>query len=216
MKIISLGSCCEVSYCIRSFVSQETYPFDWIWSNIDFVIESFLTGKFEFMACENLYVSWKPPHYYTYIYNRPYTSIENTSTALSLHDARFTSPDVFLNDSSAIDNINEKYTRRWSRLLGNLNDPNEHCVLVRFILPKEQKAILSSQESVSKLNMLYSLFTNNSNYVAKITFIVIDNENTILADDANGLDKGIVLLKCLDSLISKLHELRHLEEAAKS
>ena len=41
MKIISIGCNCDVGFFIKRNFNNEYYPFDWIWSNIDFVINTF-------------------------------------------------------------------------------------------------------------------------------------------------------------------------------
>ena len=57
MKIISIGCNCNVrTFLNDNDFSAESYPFDWIWTNIDFVIKTFETDYFDFTECEKLNV----------------------------------------------------------------------------------------------------------------------------------------------------------------
>ena len=55
MKVISLGNNCDIAQMLRyNNLRKEGYPFDWIWTSIDFLIETFTTDYFVFTECEKL------------------------------------------------------------------------------------------------------------------------------------------------------------------
>ena len=89
MKIISIGCNCDVGFFIKNNFNSEYYPFDWIWSNIDFVIKTFETDYFEFTECENLNAVWVPHSKHTYIFNTNCKGDESERicSAVSVHDS---------------------------------------------------------------------------------------------------------------------------------
>ena len=199
MKIISLGSNCEVGFFIKhNFSSSEYYPFDWIWSNIDFVINTFENDYFEFTDCEKLNAVWVPPHQHTYIFNNNCNGTEDRiCSAVSVHDADFhQQPEYILN----IPKINEKYKRRFTRLYNVLNS-NENVILIRKVLDTNQGAIKKTYDSAEKLNRLSMIFTK---FPAKITLCIVDSEGTV---SKNNLNKNILMFTSLNELRIHLKKL---------
>ena len=125
-------------FFIKQNFNGETYPFDWIWSNIDFVINTFEKDYFEFTECEKLNSVWSPNSKHTYIFNNNCKGEnERICSAVSLHDADSLSQTQYI---SNIPLINEKYTRRFKRLYDTLNQ-DEDIILIRKVLDKGQGAV---------------------------------------------------------------------------
>jgi len=192
MKIIGLGCNCDVGFFIKYNFPGEYYPFDWIWSNIDFIIDTFDSDYFEFTECEKLNPIWSPPNEHTYIFNNNCNGgIDRICSALSVHDADNLSKEQYL---SNITSINDKYKRRFKRLYDILNS-NEEIILIRKVLDKNQGAIKKSFESDEKINKLSNILSEKFN--SNITICVIDDQNFL---NANNLNKNIILFKSFDEL----------------
>lgn len=174
MKIISIGCNCDVGFFIKRNFNNEYYPFDWIWSNIDFVINTFEEDYFEFTECEKLNPVWEPPNEHTYIFNNNCKGDkERICSAVSIHDADFQSQTQYI---SNIPLINEKYTRRFKRLYDALNQ-DEDIILIRKVLPKTQGAIKKNFDTNEKINYLSELLSKK--FKAKILICIVDNEGCI-------------------------------------
>jgi hypothetical protein len=174
MKVISIGCNCDVGFFIKNNFNAEYYPFDWIWSNIDFVINTFEKDYFEFTECEKLNAVWVPPNQYTYIFNNNCNGDkERICSAVSVHDADFQTKEQYI---SNIPLINEKYTRRFKRLYDVLNQ-NEDIILIRKVLDKTQGAVKQSFDTNEKINYLSELLSKK--FKAKITICIVDNEGFI-------------------------------------
>ena len=61
MKFISFGCNCDVKIFFKDniHVLDKSLPFDWIWTNIDFIIKTFSTDYFEFTEVEKLHAFWE-------------------------------------------------------------------------------------------------------------------------------------------------------------
>ena len=111
MKIISIGSSCEVGFFIKKNFNSEYYIFDWMYSNIDFIIKTFESDYFEFTECEKLNPVWDPPYPHTYIFNNNCKGEkERICSAVTVHDADNHTQKQYI---SKIPIINEKYKRRF-------------------------------------------------------------------------------------------------------
>jgi hypothetical protein len=170
MKVIGLGSNCDVAFFLKKHYPGEYYPFDWIWSNIEFVIKTFETDMFDFAHCETLTPKWEPGSYHTYFFNNGCTGgKDRICSAASLHDADHYTPDTI---NAHIPIINEKYKRRFQRLYDTLNS-DENIIIVRKVLDKHQgavKLILDSKESITHLMNLFK-----KKYKAHITLCLVDD-----------------------------------------
>jgi hypothetical protein len=174
MKIISIGCNCDVGFFIKNISNKEYYPFDWIWSNIDFVINTFEKDYFEFTECEKLNAVWVPNVKHTYIFNNNCNGLdERICSAVSVHDADSQSKYEYFKN---IQIINDKYKRRFKRLYDLLNS-NEEIILIRKVLDRKQNAIKKDYDSNEKLNYLSELLSKK--FKANIKIWVIDNENFI-------------------------------------
>ena len=150
MKVISIGCNCDVGFFIKNNFNSEYYPFDWIWSNIDFVINTFELDYFEFTECEKLNPVWDPPNQHTYIFNNNCKGDkERICSAVSVHDADFQSQTQYI---SNIPLINEKYKRRFTRLYDVLNQ-TEDIILIRKVLDKSQGAVTKSFDNIGQSNL---------------------------------------------------------------
>jgi hypothetical protein len=201
MKIISIGCNCDVAYFIKEKFNIEYYPFDWIWSNIDFIINTFEKDYFEFTECEKLNVSWNPDGKHTYIFNNNNVKAgeDITCSAVSVHDADFTPENKYI---KKIPLINEKYNRRFKRLYNVLNE-NEEVILIRKVLDKTQGAVKKSFDTNEKINYLSEMLSTK--FKANITICLVDNEGFI---DENFINKNIKLFTSFDDLflfIKSLH-----------
>ena len=180
--IISLGCRCSVAQFLQdNGLRQKSYPYDWIWTNLKFIYNSLNTNCFAFSEIEKANISHfsndnKHPH--TYIYDNDYT-------AISVHDADRISKDDF---PKIIPDINEKYKRRFDRLINELNK-KQNVLLLRQILPTNITSKLDKTiDSVELINSLNTLL--KTKFMANITLIIIDKENII---DINELDDSIIL-----------------------
>jgi len=175
MKIIGLGCNCDVGFFIKqNNLNNLYYPFDWIWSNIDFVINTFEKDYFEFTEFEKLNVIKIPDSIQTYILNNNCNGgIERICTALSLHDADGMSREQYI---SNIPVLNEKYKRRFERLYHELNQAQD-IILIRKVLDKTQGAVKKSYDTDEKINYLSRLLSKK--FKAKITICIVDNEGFI-------------------------------------
>ena len=199
MKIISIGCNCDVAYFIKKNFSSEYYPFDWIWSNIDFVIKTFEQDYFEFTECEKLNSVFAPPT--AYIFNNNCTGSDNRiCSAVSLHDGHFDKPSQYY---SEIPIINKKYTRRFKRLYDALNQ-NEDIFLIRKVLDKAQGAVKSSFDTNEKINYLSELLSKK--FKAKITICIVDNEGFI--NENIPLKENIKLFNSFDKLLLFVKKLK--------
>jgi hypothetical protein len=195
MKIISIGCNCDVGFFIKKISNKEYYPFDWIWSNIDFVINTFEKDYFEFTECEKLNAAWAPNQKHTYISNNIDKKI---CSALSVHDADSQTKNEYLKN---IPMINNKYKRRFKRLYDILNS-NEEIILIRKVLDKTQNAIEKNYDSNEKLNYLSELLSKK--FKSNIKICVIDNENFI---QKNYLKENIKLFHSFNELFIYLNNL---------
>jgi hypothetical protein len=201
MKIISIGCKCETAFFIKDHFKREYYPFDWIWSTIDFVINTFETDYFEFTECEKLSAVWNPPNDHTYIFNNNCDGGENRiATALSVHDADFPLCETDALNKEAyipiIPSINEKYKRRFARLYETLNS-GENIILIRRVLDKTQGAIKKDYDSNEKINYLSNLLS--SKFKSNITICVFDDEGFI---DGNTLNDNVKLFNSFGGMAS--------------
>jgi hypothetical protein len=193
MKVISLGCNCDVAFFIKNNYASEYYPFDWIWSNIDFVINTFEKDYFEFTECEKLTPVWVSDSEHTYIFNNNCKGgQERLCSAISLHDADNQNQEQYI---SNIPLINEKYTRRFKRLYDVLNQP-EDIILIRKVLDGSQGAVKKSYDTNDKINYLSELLSKK--FKANITLCVVDNENFIT--ESGLMHKNIKLFKSFDEL----------------
>jgi hypothetical protein len=192
MKIISIGCNCNVGFFIKNNFNSEYYPFDWIWSNIDFVINTFERDYFEFTECEKLNCVWEPPNQHTYIFNNNCTGgKERICSAVSVHDADFQSQNQYI---SNIPLINEKYTRRFKRLYDALNQ-DEDIILIRKVLDKTQGAVKKNFDTNEKINYLSEMLSKK--FKANISICIVDNDGYI---DKNNLSNNIKLFKSFNEL----------------
>jgi hypothetical protein len=199
MKVISIGCNCDVAFFIKKNFSSEYYPFDWIWSNIDFVINTFEKDYFEFTECEKLNPVFVPSNEHTYIFNNNCNGDkERICSAVSVHDADFHTQEQYI---SKIPLINEKYTRRFKRLYDVLNQ-NEDIILIRKVLDKTQGAVKQNFDTNEKINYLSELLSKKCK--ANITICIVDDEGFI--NNEISLHKNIKVfnsfLNCYDYIKS--------------
>ena len=193
MKIISIGCNCDVGFFIKKNFNREYYPFDWIWSNIDFVINTFERDYFEFTECEKLNPVWEPPNQHTYIFNNNCKGDkERICSAVSVHDADFQTQTQYI---SNIPLINEKYTRRFKRLYDALNQ-NEDIILIRKVLDKTQGAVKKNFDTNEKINYLSELLSKK--FKAKISICIVDDEGYI---NKNNMSNNIKVFKSFNELL---------------
>jgi hypothetical protein len=195
MKLISIGCNCDVRNFIKQHFSNETYPFDWIWSNIDFVINTFERDYFEFTECEKLNHVWIPPYKHTYIFNNNCNGKQKRiCSAVSLHDADNQSENQYI---SNIPLINQKYIRRFKRLYDVLNE-NETIIFIRKVLPNSSNSVKKSFDTNEKINYLSTLLSKK--FKATIIMCVVDDTNGGCINKTNLLD-NINVFKSFDELL---------------
>ena len=178
MKVVSLGCNCDIGYFIKHNFAHEYYPFEWIWSTLDFVIKVLEEGVIDFMDCEKLITNRTPNvnpalNWNTAIYNGD--AIYN-GTAASIHDADNMTEEEYI---ANIPVINERYKRRMNRLMDTLNG-EEHICFVRKTLGS-QGHIQPTLDTPEQLNKLVAVLKK---FKAPITLCVLDEEKYI---DKNGL-----------------------------
>ena len=193
MKLISLGCNCSPADFIKKHFPSEYYPFDWIWSNIEFVLKTFETDSFEFTECEKLNPVWETNSHYTYIFNNNCKGgpIRKCS-AICLHDANYQTPDTI---AAHIPVINEKYKRRFARLYEALNSDDD-IILIRRVLERSQGAVMPVYDSNETLNRLVSLLNNK--FRARITLCVVDDGGFL---DNSELHADIKVFNSFDELL---------------
>lgn len=182
MKFISLGCNCDVKIFFKDNIRvyDKSLPFDWIWSNIDFLIKTFSTDYFEFTEVEKLHAFWVSPYPFTYIVNNNCTGeTHRICSALSLHDADYQSEEQYI---SNIPNINEKYKRRFHRLY-NILDEEDKVICIRKILPSEQGAINQNVDTKEKVIQLANILNNK--FKSNIFIFLVDEEQVIDNDINN-------------------------------
>jgi len=177
MKVISLGCNCNIGYFIKNNFSHEYYPFEWIWSTLDFVIKVLEEGVIDFMECEKLTTKRTPNanpalNWNTAIYNNT-----ANSTAASIHDADNMTEEEYI---ANVPVINERYKRRMKRLMDTLNGEEHICFVRKTLGP--QGHIQPTLDTHEKLNRLGALLKT---FKAPITLCVLDEEKYI---DRNALD----------------------------
>ena len=129
----------------------------------------------------------------TYVFNNNcYGSKNRICTAVSVHDGDNLTKQEFI---TKIPEINAKYTRRFERLYNLLNSDTD-VIIVRLIKPKDQGAIENSPETASNLEMLHKLLMYK--FQARITFCIVDKDNTINLDN----DSNIIKFNSFDELKS--------------
>ncbi len=204
MKIISIGCNCDVGFFIKNNFSSEYYPFDWIWSNIDFVINTFENNYFEFTECEKLNPIWVPSSQHTYIFNNNCNGDkERICSAVSVHDADFQSQTQY---NSNIPTINDKYIRRFKRLYDVLNK-NENVILIRKVLDKKQGAVKQSFDTNEKINYLSDLLSKK--FKANIIICVVDDEDFI--NKKKSLNNNIKVFNSFNELFLFIKNNNYLE-----
>jgi hypothetical protein len=174
MKIISIGCNCNVrTFLNNNNFTTEAYPFDWIWTNIDFVIKTFETDYFDFTECEKLNGMFCSSNKHTYIHNDNCKGGDETiCSGLSLHDGFFKSQEDYV---SNIPIINEKYKRRFKRLYDVLNSSADIFLIRKVIQKQEYNPVKSIFETDEKINYLSEILSKK--FKSNITICVIDDEN---------------------------------------
>ena len=169
-EIISLGYNCKVaSFKVRHNIKKETYPFDWLVSSIDFIIEVFETDNIIFNDISKLKTKTKN----NYKYYRKYQVL-----AESIHDKE-----------DNIKEINDKYNRRFIRLYKLLNS-NLKILLVRVVTPKSVVSLgKDTIDNSNKILKLYNILKNK--FKANIDLCIIDREQII---NKNELCSNIIYL----------------------
>jgi len=196
MKIISIGSNCNVRDFIRKNYNMETYPFDWLITNINFLIDVFETSTLDFCSIENLY--------YDFSHNTIHIMNKNTEwSALSIHDTK----GLGLNRQLFIQKIpviNKKYQRRFERLYNVLHSDKE-IFLIRQIL-EEQQSVSQEHDSLEKLNYLLSLLENKFN--KNIIICIVNSERPHHKTNFNDLKLNSKHLKKNIKLFNSFSEIK--------
>jgi hypothetical protein len=194
MKIISLGCNCSVKELIKqNYIDNMSYPFDWLWCNIDFVIKTFERDYFEFTECEKLNPILDNQYPNIYIFNNNCNGSENrVCSAVSLHDTDTRSFDKYISNISI---INDKYKRRFNRLYETLNT-EDNVILIRKILPNNQGAVKHDIETIDKLNYLIELLNNK--FHSNIILYIIDSDNII--DKNNYINFNMKIFNSFDEV----------------
>ena len=174
-EIISLGSNCKISERLKRYnLKKYTYLFDWMWSSISFIIKFFEKKEFEYCDVSKLNFIWERKSRHTYISNNECKEQkEKICTALSVHDATDFTKDTI---NEEIPNINERYQRRYNRLLELLNS-NKSVLFVRLVKPLSQGAIEKSKETADDYIDLHNIIKNN--YNINFFILIIDEDKII-------------------------------------
>jgi hypothetical protein len=161
-EVVSLGSHYKISQVLKQYgIKGYTYIFDWLWSSISFITKFFKDKDFEYCDVSKLNFVWNDKTTFTYIFNNGCKGEENNRicTAVSVHDAiNFTKDNI----EKEIPNINERYKRRYNRLIELLNS-KKSVLFVRLVKPLTQGAIENSRETVEDYIELHDIIRNNYN-----------------------------------------------------
>lgn len=192
-KIISIGCNCDSTMFLKKINKKnESFPFDWIWSNIDFIYNTFNTDYFEFTEVQKLNAVWDKPHPHTYIFNNNCKGGKNRiCSAISVHDADYKSKKQY---EMMIPEINNKYKRRFNRLYNELNKSGNNIILIRNTLPINQGAVEPIQDDEDKINKLMILLKKK--FIANIKLVIID-KNLLFNNDK--LEKDIFLFNSFEN-----------------
>lgn len=185
MYIISIGCNCEVADFLRANqFRHQSFPFDWIWSSIEFILQTFTTDVFEFTDIGKLQIVKDPPHIGTYVFNNHCKGLQKRiCTAVSVHDGDNMTLDAFM---CHIPTLNAKYRRRFARLYSILNEDTD-VVLVRLVKPSAQGAIEPSPETAETIELFYRFIQGK--FKARITLCVVDKEETLQFDAQSSIVK---------------------------
>jgi hypothetical protein len=197
---IGLGNSCAIAHEIyKCGLRNASYPFDWMLTSVEFLIRTFETDSFDFTNVEKLHVIFPNSAGSTHIYSSD--TIKNTlyCTAISIHDADNATSITFPN---LIEEINEKYKRRFKRLYDVLNNPENNIYLIRMLAKKDShhqiNYTLDNNEGISHLhNILIDKFK------AKIILYVIaypgqltlENTDTLKIINEHNLNELLESLK---------------------
>ncbi len=221
MKVISLGNNCDIAQMLRyNNLRKEGYPFDWIWTSIDFLIETFTTDYFVFTECEKLicksefngnsdtYVEYNNNN------NNSYNELSSNNKlikAISVHDADNMKNENELREK--IVEINEKYKRKFERLYSDINNEDK-ILFVRKISPANEIPLDNTTDTIEKIEELYRLLI--SKFKCKIIICILDEKGVLMNNlerkkyniDNNtiNIDNNIFIFNCEFILIRFIHK----------
>jgi len=178
-KVISIGSYCEVAKeLIKYNLRSESLPFDWLWTSLFYIHKSLVDKtQFHFLKHENLKPTYDKKYTHTYFYIKDeYQRLE----AIGIHDAD-NIPKKQL--KYKIPEINEKYNRRYNRLIDILNS-KKNVVLIRYANPTYSPLYNDNpRETYKDIVKLYDMIMNMYDCNLYILFITKDkNELRKLKD----------------------------------
>lgn len=132
MKVVSLGCNCYVGLFLRDHFPGEFYPFDWIWSTLGFVVETFETDRLAVMDSERKDV--KIVHdteeesivreKYKRRFERLYATLNGTEEVVLIRKTLDRDQGAILNKMDTAEDLN-----RLLRSLGKFRAPITLCVI---------------------------------------------------------------------------------------
>ena len=183
MKVISLGNNCDIAQMLRyNNLRKEGYPFDWIWTSIDFLIETFTTDYFVFTECEKLVCKSEfngiSDTYIEYNKNDSYNELNSNNKlikAISVHDADNMKNENELREK--IVEINEKYKRKFERLYSDINNEDK-IIFVRKVSPANEIPLENTRDTIEKIEELYRLLIIK--FKCEIIICILDEKGIIM------------------------------------
>lgn len=155
--IISLGFFCSVSSELeRIGLRDSSYPFDWLISSFDSVLELINNGFKDFLSLDFIQQYSNNPSYY----------INNKYNIHFFHDF-----DKYKKCEEQIDEINNKYQRRINRFYKNIHEPT---LFIRYI---------KDQDEVDYIELKFNEILNGlRKYNVNNDIIFVSNDTVIISN----------------------------------
>lgn len=163
-KIVSLGSNCEVGIALRSrSLKTESYPFDWIWSNISFIIDIFKNRTKQIdLDSFNLIIGKE----HLYLHNHQIMLVHDFDDYVNIVKTEENKNEL----KSKLKSVTETYNRRLERLT-NLCLSGKRILFVRLSKingPSE----LKEQDSVEKvIELIHAIEDSYPNLDFKLLYL---------------------------------------------
>ncbi len=187
-NVCSLGTLCHTSYFIKqSNLKTESYPFDWIYSNINVIID----------CLEDNFSKFLDKKYYVNVKNSPACSHSLYGNSMFNHYNPL-KPEIY-----------DYYSRCVNRFINLLNNSNNKLFIILNVNQNNNKNIDSDIINLYKLNNLLLSKTSNykilyinhfSNRTPKYQFTQLHNNIDLLDISTKSKSDGVKFIKDSDNI----------------
>ena len=188
IKYISLGSTCESAHCLKKYLRNEAYPFDWITTIDSEKFIKIIEDDFKFFLDVNCLL----------VVNKdPFILINNQYNIEFLHEGMFNKEFFFVN----MKKLQEKYNRRIERFR-NLKNFTGKVIFFRH----SYKYSVSDPWRIFKCNdnleisdsYSINLYNSLKKYFDKLNFtlIIINNHNENNIVEEKIIHENLIKIKC--------------------